>query len=84
MIESLFTCTLILVLPPRVRGTFFHVMFTSRTACSPWIQVRCTVLSYRPLMWVRLVGDPRFIAQSSRDCSTRAYYVIYSDEMQTT
>ena len=35
--------------PAQGQGIVFHVLFTSRTTRSPWIQVRCIVLSYRPL-----------------------------------
>ena len=49
MHRELINYTPVLVLPPRVKGIVFHVMFTSRTIGSSWIQVRCTCLSYRPL-----------------------------------
>ena len=39
---------LVVSAPARGQGIVIHVMFTSRTARSPWIQVWCTALSYRP------------------------------------
>lgn len=35
--------------PARGQGTVLHVMFTSHTLRLPWIQGRCTCLSYRQL-----------------------------------